>query len=168
VIGRSRRDRNGQSLVEFALLLPVLLLIIFGVVDFGRGIFQYNTTAEAARQAGRLAVVDQTVAAVKAQARTSAVAVALDADPNGVRVCFKDAAMSTAAQLSCTNTAAATLCNGGVAPKFIGCLAVVETQSKFLPLTPVISRIIGNLTLTSRSVNPIEYVCDTPTQAACP
>jgi hypothetical protein len=62
---RRRQRSSGQSLVEFALLLPVLLLIIFGVVDFGRAIFQYSTVAEGARQAGRLAVVDQTVADVK-------------------------------------------------------------------------------------------------------
>ncbi len=165
---RRRQRSSGQSLVEFALLLPVLLLIIFGVVDFGRAIFQYSTVAEGARQAGRLAVVDQTVADVKQQARDSSLAIKLDADPNGVRVCFKAATMSSDAQLSCTNTAASTLCNGGVAPVEIGCLAVVETQSTFSAITPIISNVVGGIPLKSRAVNPIEYVCRVPTQATCP
>lgn len=159
---------KGQSLVEFALLLPVLLLLVFGVLDFGRAIFQYSTVAEGARQAGRLAVVDQTVADVKAQAIASSIGITLDPDPNGVRVCFKDSAMSTPAQLACTNLTPATLCNGGVAPKLIGCLAVVETTSSFFAITPVVSRLIGAIGLTSRAINPIEYVCEVPTKAACP
>lgn len=168
MIRSARRHDSGQSLVEFALLLPVLLLIIFGVVDFGRAIFQYSTVAEGARQAGRLAVVDQTVSAVQAKAIASTTGITLDAAPNGVRVCFKAVTMSTPAQLSCTNTAAATLCNGGASPKEIGCLAVVETRSSFTALTPVIGSVVGPIQLTSRSVNPIEYVCDVPTKASCP
>lgn len=163
---RTRQD--GQSLVEFALLLPVLLLIIFGVVDFGRAIFQYSTVAESARQADRLAVVDQTVSAVKLRAAEHAIGITLDPDPAGVRVCYKAATATTAEQLSCTNTVAATLCNGGAEPKSIGCLAVVETQSSFTPITPVISRLIGPIALRSMSVNPIEYVCAVPAQASCP
>lgn len=166
--GARSRHTRGQSLVEFALLLPVLLLIIFGVMDFGRAIFQYSTVAEGARQAGRLAVVDQTVSAVKARAIASSIGITLDADPNGVRVCFKDSAMSTPADLSCANTTSSTLCNTGVAPKLIGCLAVVETRSTFTALTPVISSLVGQIQLTSRAVNPIEYVCEIPTQGACP
>ena len=162
-----RRRQRGQSLVEFSLILPVMLLMLFGVVDFGRAIFQYSTTAEGARQADRLAVVDQTSTAIIAKARSSSAGISLDAQPNGVRICFKDSAMVTDAQLSCTNTAAATLCNGG-GDKKIGCLAVVETQSSFTAITPIISRIVGPIALKSRSVNPIEYVCAVPTQTSCP
>jgi hypothetical protein len=165
---RQRGHGRGQSLVEFALLLPILLLIIFGVVDFGRAIFQYSTVAEGARQAGRLAVVDQTVADIETEAADSSTAITLDDPPDGVRVCFKAAAMSSDAQLSCTNTAPATLCNGGAAPVEIGCLAVVETQSTFSAITPIISNVVGGIALKSRAVNPIEYVCSVPAQATCP
>ena len=34
--------KKGQSLVEFALVLPILLLLIFGLVEFGRLIFTYT------------------------------------------------------------------------------------------------------------------------------
>lgn len=148
---------RGQSLVEFALLLPLLLAIIFGVIDFGRSIFQYSTLSEGARQAGRLAVVDQTIAAIKAEAISRSAGIKLDPDPNGVRTCFKDSSIS-GAQLACSITTSSTLCEGGTVVT-IGCLAVVETQSTFRALTPVISNWVGDIVLTSRSVNPIENVC---------
>ena len=47
---------KGQSLTEFAMVLPLLLLLIFGVVDFGRLFFVEMTLQNAVRQAGRFAV----------------------------------------------------------------------------------------------------------------
>jgi Flp pilus assembly protein TadG len=41
--------KRGQGLVEFALVLPVLLLIICVVIDGGRLVYAYSTVAEAAR-----------------------------------------------------------------------------------------------------------------------
>jgi hypothetical protein len=55
------RDRDneerGQSLVEFALLLPLMLLIITGLFDVGRAVWQENTLAYAAREGTRFAIV---------------------------------------------------------------------------------------------------------------
>jgi Flp pilus assembly protein TadG len=48
------RDR-GAVAVEFALLLPVLLLLLFGVIDFGRLINAEITLSQAAREGVRLA-----------------------------------------------------------------------------------------------------------------
>ncbi len=48
------RDR-GSVAVEFALLLPVLLLLIFGIIDFGRAINAQITLTQAAREGARLA-----------------------------------------------------------------------------------------------------------------
>lgn len=53
----ARRDEGGQSLVEFALVLPVLLLIITGIFDLGRAVWQENTLAYAAREGTRFAIV---------------------------------------------------------------------------------------------------------------
>lgn len=58
--GRVRADAAGeeaQSLVEFALILPVLLLIILGVLEVSRAVWQENTLAYAAREATRYAIV---------------------------------------------------------------------------------------------------------------
>jgi Flp pilus assembly protein TadG len=45
--------RHGQGLVEFALLLPILVLIIFGVLDLGRAFFAQIALANAARVGAR-------------------------------------------------------------------------------------------------------------------
>ena len=52
-----RNGERGQSLVEFALVLPVLLLLIFGLLDLARAVWQENTLAFAAREATRYAIV---------------------------------------------------------------------------------------------------------------
>jgi len=51
------RDESAQSLVEFALILPVILLIITGVFDVARAAWQENTLAYAAREGTRYAIV---------------------------------------------------------------------------------------------------------------
>ncbi len=52
---RQRSREEGQSLVELALLLPVLILIFAGVLDLGRAFQAYMTVANAAREGARYA-----------------------------------------------------------------------------------------------------------------
>jgi hypothetical protein len=52
--------QRGQSLVEFALLLPLMLLIITGLFDVARAVWQENTLAYAAREGTRYAIVHGT------------------------------------------------------------------------------------------------------------
>lgn len=52
---RRARYQRGQSLVEFALLLPLLLIILLGVVDFGRVYFAYVSVTNAARNGAEYA-----------------------------------------------------------------------------------------------------------------
>ena len=58
------RDTRGQSLVEFALILPMMLLVMFMITEFGRAIYQYNVLAQAAREGARIAVVSGSGSAV--------------------------------------------------------------------------------------------------------
>ncbi|HZI36952.1 MAG TPA: TadE/TadG family type IV pilus assembly protein [Acidimicrobiia bacterium] len=51
------RDDRGQSLVEFALTLPMLLVVMFMITEFGRALYQYNVLVQATREAARAAVV---------------------------------------------------------------------------------------------------------------
>ena len=48
------RKQHGVALVEFAITVSLLMLIVFGITEFGRAIFQYDTLAKAARDATRL------------------------------------------------------------------------------------------------------------------
>ena len=51
-----QRDRSrGQGLIEFALVLPVFLVLIFGIIDGGRAVFSYNQMSQAARNVARVA-----------------------------------------------------------------------------------------------------------------
>ena len=57
---------RGEGLVEFALILPVFLLLTIGLIDVGRTMFEQNTLAFAAREASRYAIVHGTNATQKA------------------------------------------------------------------------------------------------------
>jgi Flp pilus assembly protein TadG len=75
-----RRSERGAALVEFAIVLPVLLLLVFGIIDLGRLLYTYNNLTSAVREGARLAAVQSnptTAAAVSAvQARVQQYAVA--------------------------------------------------------------------------------------------
>lgn len=50
------KNQRSQALIEFSLVSPVLLLLLFGIVDLGRGIFYYDTLNHAAREGARTAI----------------------------------------------------------------------------------------------------------------
>ena len=50
--------REGQSLVEFAVVLPVFLLVLAGILDFGLGLYAQMTIINASREGARLGVVE--------------------------------------------------------------------------------------------------------------
>lgn len=52
-----RKMESGQELVEFALILPLLVLILLGIFEFGIAGFTYNTVANAAREVARYGVI---------------------------------------------------------------------------------------------------------------
>jgi Flp pilus assembly protein TadG len=52
-----RRDDGGQSLVEFALILPVLLVLLVGLFDLGRAVTLSETMNAAVREGARFAIV---------------------------------------------------------------------------------------------------------------
>jgi Flp pilus assembly protein TadG len=54
------KDRRGTAdLVEFALILPLFLLLMFALIDFGRYYWIRETVESAIRQAGRYAITGQ-------------------------------------------------------------------------------------------------------------
>jgi Flp pilus assembly protein TadG len=55
---RRALDERGASLVEFALILPLLVLFIFGIIDFGWAFSQQLAVKHAAREGVRAAVVN--------------------------------------------------------------------------------------------------------------
>ncbi len=59
---RRHRGQAGQQLVEFALIVPVLLMVLLGVLDLGRSFYTYISLTNAAREAARFAAVNNTPA----------------------------------------------------------------------------------------------------------
>lgn len=73
-IRRIRRRDDGQSLVEFALLTPILMIFVVAVIDFGLMLYTYQTITNAAREGARraaLADADITDAVVLQAVKTS-------------------------------------------------------------------------------------------------
>jgi Flp pilus assembly protein TadG len=57
------RCRKGAELVEFALILPILLMLVFGVIDFGLATFDKAVITNAAREGARVGIVYRSPAA---------------------------------------------------------------------------------------------------------
>lgn len=67
-------DERGASAVEFALLLPVLMIILFGIIEFSMALYRQAILTNASREGARLGIVQSnppiTTAAVNARIDT--------------------------------------------------------------------------------------------------
>jgi len=52
-----RRSRRGQSIIEFGLILPFLLILVFGITELGRALMQTNLLTQATREGARIAAI---------------------------------------------------------------------------------------------------------------
>ena len=153
----NRRRHHGQSLVEFALVLPVLLLMIFGVVDGARLVYAYNAVANAAREAGRTAIINQTPATIRAKASQQATMLDLPTgDPGGCPAA--GGASSSAAAGTCVAFRTADLSAACTTPK-VGCNAVVSVEWQWRAMTPLIGNVLGPISVTSTTTQAIESAC---------
>ena len=55
------RDERGAVAVEFALIAPIFLLIVFGMVDFSRAFYTLNAVSSAVREGARTAATEPTL-----------------------------------------------------------------------------------------------------------
>ena len=149
-----QRRQGGQTLVEFALVFPIFLLILLAIFDIGRGVFAYTSVTNAAREGARLAIVNQGTGLPEQRVRAqSSVAESSDADGTVISVDYVRA--------DSNGDPTATACP---TPVPIGCLAIVTYETTFRPITPVIRQILfaNGVTLTATSVLPVEFTCPNP------
>ena len=59
ITARLRREERGQNLVELALVLPVVLLLVFGIIDFARAFNYKDQTTQVANETARWFIVNQ-------------------------------------------------------------------------------------------------------------
>jgi len=70
--GRPRKAEDGQSLVEFTLVLPIFLLVLFAVVDFGMAFHAWITVTNSAREGARIGAVRASGAEIEQRVRDTA------------------------------------------------------------------------------------------------
>jgi Flp pilus assembly protein TadG len=71
---KSLRRQHGVAMLELAICLPLLITLVFGITEFGRAIFLYDTLAKSARDAARfLAVRDPSSPGAVSDAKCMAV-----------------------------------------------------------------------------------------------
>ena len=75
----TRPDRRGAAAVEFALILPILMVLVFGIINYGDMLSVRQSVSQAASEGARAAAVTPGADAAKETAALSAVNSALDA-----------------------------------------------------------------------------------------
>jgi Flp pilus assembly protein TadG len=134
-VGRS----SGQAMAEFAIVLPVLLIILLAVFDVGRLVFAYNDITNAARNGARVAIVDQTANKARDTAISSA---GLGLKNSQVQVTYLTDDLSG----TCPS------------PYELGCVAKVAVSYDWQAITPLIGNILGPITVTTDTTLPIERI----------
>ena len=70
---KRRGDRErGQSLAEFALVVPIFLMLIFAIVDFGMGFHSYITVTNSVREGARVGAIGADAATIETRVRDTA------------------------------------------------------------------------------------------------
>lgn len=93
------RSRAGSTAVEFAMILPVFIAVIFGIIEFGRMIWTRNTMEHAVEVAARWGAINttKTDAEIEAYAATQLIVVA------PATVVFNSTSSSSSVSLTATH-----------------------------------------------------------------
>lgn len=130
--GRMSGRQAGQAMVEFAIAGLLFFYMLFGILDFGRAIFQYNDLASSAREGARAAIVQS-----------------LTDDQ------VKDYTVQASAGLLTTGDvtiSGSRTCNAVPCPT-----VTITVQHTFTPITPLIGNLIGgSITMTASSTMVVE------------
>jgi hypothetical protein len=154
---RHRQRRRGQSLVEFALILPVFLLVLMGILDLGRAVYYSSTLSNTARETARRGIVDQTCANLSDVANQRSVGM----EDVGIGIQWRTAVTETLIG-DCPLL-------GGETEAGVNDLIHVTLDYDYNAATPIIGNLIGTIHMQAESKFPIEAECvDDATPANCP
>lgn len=81
-----RRTETGQAIAEMALVLPILIVLLFGIVEFGRVLNTYMIVTNLSREAARTGAVGGTDSAITASVQNGAVASGLETSQISVSI----------------------------------------------------------------------------------
>ena len=168
------RDNRGQALVEFALIVPVFILLLVGLFDLGRGVYAFNTISNASREAVRVGIVDQDCTTIKNEAITHAVSLNIAA--SDVSVYFWDPSVADAGDFSdpadhrracgdpgggtseCPQTTTPIAGQDGSVP--VSCVIEVQVNYQYSAATPIIGKLVGTFTMSTKTKEPTERRCN--------
>lgn len=139
-LSRLLRDRKAASAAEFAMVLPLLILFLFGIIDAGRFMWTLNTAEKATQMGVRYAVVSDPVANVINTDFVNGYSIP-GGDPVPVATFGSASCGSTG---NCTVTGAASSVNGRNAAAFDD---IVAWMQNFYPAIPA-----SSVTVTYRNV----------------
>ncbi|MGH2466874.1 MAG: TadE/TadG family type IV pilus assembly protein [Candidatus Limnocylindrales bacterium] len=162
-----RRRARGQSLVEFSLILPIFLLVVFGLIDGGRFVYMNSVLSQAAREGARVASVEaswlgSTAAGCGAAngpvcpANVAALKTDVAAAANRMVAPFGSIS-SSSVYISCDvagSSPAGTWTGATCAQNTTGDAVSVRVLLTFTPITPIAGPILGSIT-TSASATMI-------------
>lgn len=115
------KENRGQAIVETALVLPIIVLLLFAVVEFGQVINQYLVLTAAAREGARAAAVSDDAAAQLAVAdsvasiNTSGMTVSI-VYPNGIREQGKPVTVTVSKPIEVTTPVIRSIIDNAFAP----------------------------------------------------
>jgi Flp pilus assembly protein TadG len=132
--GRRRQRSAGQSLVEFALVVPGFLLLLFGLIDFGRIVYIQNAISEGAREGTRWG-------SVQGRSANTTTRETVRIHTVGIMT----AVPSPTVTVSCQNySVSANTCR-------INDTLVVSISSRVTVLTPIVGQLLGPVTVSATS-----------------
>jgi Flp pilus assembly protein TadG len=139
VVGHGRqRRREGQSLIEFALVIPVFLLVLFGLLDIGYAVYVNNALAEGAREGARWG-------SVQGHAATSAARLTVQSHTLGAMAAVPSATVVVTCELPTLQPVTdPTTCGSGD-------VLTVTVTSRVTMFTPVIAQLLGPQTYAATS-----------------
>lgn len=157
-------------MVEFALILPVFVLILVGIADLGRAVYAYSTISNAAREGVRLAIVDQDCSYIVDQTVQHAGSLGISAsdvsvyvwDPVAANAGDFSAASATLHRAGCGSPPGTANCPQSATTASIldGCVMEVTVHYRYTPMTPIIGNLIGSIDMSATTREAVEHTCD--------
>lgn len=160
--GRAREGEGGATIVEFAIILPLLLLFLFGIVEFARLMSSFAGVWTAAREGARYAttVGDSTVtpgtpryldcAGIRQAAQAKVVMISVP--DSSITIVYRNASGTIIADC---NTADATYPDPPVAPIDSGATVSVTVSRSFTAIVPILKTFLNGIPLHSTQTRSI-------------